>query len=156
MNFLTLAVWWVAAAVIFGVALVANRRKGRRQQPASSLTINLGNSPDELRVNRKRYQIRLKELRIQMTELAGAEQMVRTTHRARRTRGSHRGFVGSILRYQNVQAGYAADKGFVTISHQRQWVRTEMVNVERIINQIDSFLLADGGGRGGRQRRRKQ
>ncbi len=131
------AVWMVVGTI--AVAWFVIRRIRRRRR---TVTIDLGDTVEDLRVNKRKYQIALKELRIQNSEVAAEGQAARAVHRSKRVRGRHtRGLIGWALRTRNLNAGLEADRRLGMISHDRLALREQIVQVERIINRIDALLL---------------
>lgn len=127
----------VAVALGAGIGMMIMRR-GKAVE--TKITIELGNNLDELRLNKKKYQLRLKELRIQSTELTAKGQTVRAIHRSKRWRSPGKGAWG---RNHNIVAAREADAGLANVAMARHRLSAEIVQIERIINRIDECILQE-------------
>src|SRR4051812_28674401 len=63
-------VFWIVVGVIVAWRIARRARRWRNDHRINTIRIDLGDTVADLRENKKLYQLHLKELRIQMSEIA--------------------------------------------------------------------------------------
>lgn len=126
------------AAVLIAIFAwpVAKRVLRWRRTRRTTISIELGDTPAELKETKKKYQLMAKELRIQYSEVVGAEQQVRSNARSERF-----SFWANATRNRRVAAGAA--HALAGTSKRKHEIRQQIAMCERVANEVDRLLLTD-------------